>query len=92
MRELIGLCMWCGCPVYSDGPVDFDNVWCNHEIFNGEEVRKVEDYEEGRAVSKGKADHAVRANRGGQNNEHTPNCSGSVDVYPNRAQEPETIT
>jgi hypothetical protein len=32
LRELIGLCMWCGCPVYSDGPVDFEGVWCNHEV------------------------------------------------------------
>jgi hypothetical protein len=43
LRELIGLCIWCGCSIYSDGPVDFENVWCSHEIQIGLEEMEHED-------------------------------------------------
>lgn len=30
--EFLGLCKFCGCPLYRDGPVEFEGVWCNHEV------------------------------------------------------------
>jgi len=44
--ELLGLCEWCGCPVYRDGPVEWEGVWCNHEVqtqLDEKEVIPVED-------------------------------------------------
>ena len=29
--EFMGLCKWCGCALYRDGPVESDGVWCIHE-------------------------------------------------------------
>ena len=43
MREFIGLCMWCGCPVYSDRPVNYEGVGCNHEVQIGLEEKQHED-------------------------------------------------
>jgi hypothetical protein len=43
LRELIGLCMWCGCAVYSDGPVEFENHWCDHAVQIGLEEKQHED-------------------------------------------------
>ena len=42
--ELLGMCRWCGCPVYRDGPVEFEGVWCDHEVQTGvdEEVKRNE--------------------------------------------------
>jgi hypothetical protein len=37
--------------MYSDGPVELDGVWCNHKIFDGEEVIESEDHEKGRFVT-----------------------------------------
>jgi hypothetical protein len=28
----LGLCKFCGCPLYRDGPIEFEGVWCNHEV------------------------------------------------------------
>ena len=30
--EFLGLCKWCGCPLFRDGPIEFDGVFCNHEV------------------------------------------------------------
>ena len=42
MNELLGMCKWCGCPLYRDGPVEWEGVWCNHDAqteFLDEEVK-----------------------------------------------------
>jgi len=51
MNELLGMCRWCGCPVYRDGPVEFEGVWCNHEIQTGvdEEVKNDGSYVAGKS-------------------------------------------
>ena len=44
--EFLGLCKWCGCPLYRDGPVEWEGVWCNHDVQTellNEEVIHIED-------------------------------------------------
>ena len=44
--EFLGLCRWCGCALYRDGPVEWDDVYCNHEVQTElEEVIAVENLE-----------------------------------------------
>ena len=32
MKEFIGFCKWCGCSLYWNGPVEWEEVWCRrHE-------------------------------------------------------------
>jgi len=47
--EFLGLCKWCGCPLYRDGPVELDGVWCNHQDSEGREVTRSESVDEERA-------------------------------------------
>lgn len=30
--EFLGLCRFCACPLYRDGPIEFEGVWCNHKV------------------------------------------------------------
>ena len=42
MTQFLGLCVSCGCKIYSDGPLEFDGVFCEHRLPNeptGEEIR-----------------------------------------------------
>ncbi len=39
---LLGLCVHCGCEIYSDGPQEFEGVFCRHEVQTElEEVKEV---------------------------------------------------
>jgi hypothetical protein len=47
MNEFIGFCMYCGCPVCRDGPIEFEGVFCNHEVQTelDTEVTTIEDHD-----------------------------------------------
>ena len=64
--EFLGLCKWCGCPLYRDGPVEWHDVWCSHEIQTemDEEVKHIEDSDEARSGPGWKVHNAVRRYRG----------------------------